>query len=486
MARTTLARLASGLARMGALLALSTFGPACGEDGSSDAASGGAQPSGGSGGVPGGGLGGTGGGATGGAAGFGGAGTGGTALAGGAGGAAADGSGGIVSGSGGAETGGVPGSGGSGVGGASGGSSGVDTTGGVGGAQPTGGSGGSGGTAGTGEAGAGGATPGGGTGPTGGGAGAGGSGTGGAWGGSGGGSATGGSAGAGGTAGTGGSSPSDILAPESGALLGIFYGDESIQATGVKVGRVPPLHLTYYAFEDDWTRGPTRDDLDAGRIPFVNWELFGATLDDIVAGVYDDMLEDRAAAAAVLGERFFLDFGAEMNGEWSPWGGAQNGESADRYVAAYQHVHDAMVAGGATNLVWAWCPNVTDEPREAWNAAMNYYPGDSYVDWTCVDGYNWGAIYGDWQTFHEVFENIYPILAAVGKPIMIGEMASTEEGGDKAAWIDGMVPALRDSFPMIKGLIWFDIDKETDWRISSSSGSEQAFARMAADPYMNP
>lgn len=103
-----------------------------------------------------------------------------------------------------------------------------------------------------------------------------------------------------------------------------------------------------------------------------------------------------------------------------------------------------------------------------------------------MDGYNWGDMEGDWQTFFEVFQGIYPELAATNKPIVIGEMASAEAGGDKAAWIADIVPTLRDQFPMIKGLLWFDIDKETDWHISSSPASEAAFEAMANDPYFNP
>ena len=69
---------------------------------------------------------------------------------------------------------------------------------------------------------------------------------------------------------------------------------------------------------------------------------------------------------------------------------------------------------------------------------------------------------------------------------MIGEMASAEVGGDKAAWIAGMVPTLKADFPLIKGLVWFDVNKETDWRISSSPESEAEFVKMASDPYTNP
>jgi beta-mannanase len=82
---------------------------------------------------------------------------------------------------------------------------------------------------------------------------------------------------------------------------------------------------------------------------------------------------------------------------------------------------------------------------------MDYYPGDAYVDWTGVDGYNWGTRNGGWQTFKHVFRNIYPLLAAKNKPILIGEMASAEAGGDKAKWIDDIIPTLRTEYPLVKG-----------------------------------
>jgi hypothetical protein len=65
-------------------------------------------------------------------------------------------------------------------------------------------------------------------------------------------------------------------------------------------------------------------------------------------------------------------------------------------------------------------------------------------------------------------------------------MASTEDGGSKGPWIDAIIPTLKSNFPMIRGLVWFDVNKETDWRIASSPASSEAFIRMASDPYMNP
>ena len=68
---------------------------------------------------------------------------------------------------------------------------------------------------------------------------------------------------------------------------------------------------------------------------------------------------------------------------------------------------------------------------------------------------------------------------------MIGEMSSAQLGGDKGKWIHDILPTLRASFPLIKCLVWFDINKEADWRISSSPEAEAAFIRMARDPYFN-
>jgi len=273
---------------------------------------------------------------------------------------------------------------------------------------------------------------------------------------------------------------SRILEPASGAWLGLYYGAGSVAQTSAKLGRSPRIHLTYYSWADDWTGNTTKADLAAGRIPLVNWEPSKVDFSKIADGSLDATIVARADGAKALGKKFFLDFAAEMNGDeaWS-------GNNAPLYIAAYRHIHDIFVARGATNAVWAWCPNVTDIHGGNRNT-MDYYPGDAYVDWTGVDGYNWGTRNGGWQSFEHVFKNIYPILAAKKKPILIGEMSSSPAGGDKAKWIDEVVPTLRSRFPLIKGVVWFDINKEEDWRISSSPESEAAFIRMMNDPYFNP
>ena len=112
------------------------------------------------------------------------------------------------------------------------------------------------------------------------------------------------------------------------------------------------------------------------------------------------------------------------------------------------------------------------------NSIQKYFPGDEAVDWIGIDGYNWGTSGGTflWQDFEEIFGDAYDsIVSMSSRPIMIAETASSEEGGDKSAWIKSAAKALKIRFPAVKKLIWFDLKKECDWRISSSVKSAEAF-----------
>ena len=65
---------------------------------------------------------------------------------------------------------------------------------------------------------------------------------------------------------------------------------------------------------------------------------------------------------------------------------------------------------------------------------------------------------------------------------MIGEVASAEQGGSKAAWItDALGTELPKNFPQVKAVLWFNwnvLEKGTrwPWEIESSAASQQAFA----------
>jgi hypothetical protein len=268
------------------------------------------------------------------------------------------------------------------------------------------------------------------------------------------------------------------LVPATGVYLGAYYGDGSVESSNEAIGRTPQLHLTYFGWDDPWTTDATLEaDRDRGQISVVNWEPFGADFADIVSGRFDAMLTLRAREAAALTEPVFVDFAAEMNEE-EGWGG----HDPELYVAAYRHIHDIFAGSDGGNVVWVWAPNNVDSDGAP--PVLDYYPGDEYVDWTGIDGYNWGTSDPgfEWQSFEEVFRDAYDHLRALGKPILIGETASAEEGGIKSEWIRAIVPTLETEFTDIRGVIWFDVDKERDWRIRSSDESAEALRRIASDP----
>jgi hypothetical protein len=65
---------------------------------------------------------------------------------------------------------------------------------------------------------------------------------------------------------------------------------------------------------------------------------------------------------------------------------------------------------------------------------------------------------------------------------MIAETAASEYGGDKAAWITTGFARLQKDLPQVRAVIWFDENKETDWRINSSPRSLSAFRAVATSP----
>jgi hypothetical protein len=272
-----------------------------------------------------------------------------------------------------------------------------------------------------------------------------------------------------------------------GAFVGVGAGGENdFLAEEALIGRPFVFDNRFYSYED-WINDRTKWAINQKKIPLVTWEPH-EPLDELISGKHDPMIHMRAQGAKALAAPIYLRWGHEMNGNWYPWSGAQNGNGAGpaKYIAAWRHVHDLFVKDGATNVVWIWCPLVDDVPNEPWNHWKNYYPGDDVVDWVGLDAYNWGTSSSccRWESFSDLITTLYTDYAGK-KPLIIPEISSAEVGGNKAAWIDDLHHSLPTKFPAIKALVWFDINKETDWRIASSPPALAAFKAMALDPYFN-
>ena len=233
-----------------------------------------------------------------------------------------------------------------------------------------------------------------------------------------------------------------------------------------------------------------------GAIPMINWNSWSADaggssqqadfrLTKIINGDYDAYIRQWAKDAKAWGKPFFLRFNHEMNGDWFPWSEQTNGNQPGQYVQMWRHVHDIFRKEGVTNATWVWSVNTVYSASSSNLASL--YPGDAYVDWVAIDGYNWGTNPSrpdKWKTFSQVFTETYNILGQVapGKPVMLSEFSSTEYGGSKPDWItDALTVQIPNHFPRIKAVVWFNWNcfegsGSMDWVIETSSSAQNAFA----------
>ncbi len=244
-----------------------------------------------------------------------------------------------------------------------------------------------------------------------------------------------------------------------------------------QVGRSPAIVMWFQSWSEPLfysDQVPNVDGRDA--VPMITWDPVidghGVPLADIAAGDHDDYLIEAAHLAASVKKPFLLRLAHEMNLPSSPFGPGADGNTPQSFVAAWHHVVDLFRRAGATNVRWVWSPN-TDCGGDC--PFQNLYPGDAWVDWVALDGYNTGRV--GWKSLGQVFGPSYrKLIDLTGKPVMIAETSSTEVGGDKAAWIrQGLLQQVPADLPRVRAVVWFDQRTDGDWRVDSSPSALSAF-----------
>lgn len=251
-----------------------------------------------------------------------------------------------------------------------------------------------------------------------------------------------------------------------------------------QLGRAGRIVSVYYAWTDPLpAEYPQVPD---GSTLMLSWR--GTRAEEILDGSADARIAANARALAAYGRPVYLRFAWEMNGSWFDWCGVHSPSGADGFIRAWRRVHDIFGAAGASNVAWVWCVNWNDNPAEPANVAARYYPGDAYVDWIGVDGFNDSG-----QNPERLFGAFYRAYAG-RKPLMIGETAVTRPDngpsveGAEATWIASLAAWIK-GHPDIRALVWFDTDvtAETggtiDWRIDAFSGELAAYRALVRDPY---
>lgn len=247
-----------------------------------------------------------------------------------------------------------------------------------------------------------------------------------------------------------------------------------------------------------------------GALPMISWEPHGFTTVDIAEGTKEYWLRDRAKvtlgsyvesftkglceASKRTKQPVLLRTLHEMNGFWYTWGQTWKDDdgsmpnSVDNYKRAWIRIHQAVKSHCEDGVLLVWATNHHSLGEGA--SFTGTYPGDQFVDFAAIDGYNWGghADWG-WQSFDSIFRKPYcEVSKASSRPILIAELSSTEEGGDKAAWIRETFAAFASGkYARIRGFVWFNDDKfeveikgAMDWPLDSSQASKDAFRQSVA------
>ncbi|MBV9358074.1 MAG: beta-mannanase [Chloroflexi bacterium] len=219
-----------------------------------------------------------------------------------------------------------------------------------------------------------------------------------------------------------------------------------------------------------------------GSTPEITWEPWDASqglytpqpryrLSNIIDGRFDPYIWRWARALAAWRHPVLLRFAQEMDGNWFPWDDYANGNHAGQFVQAWRHVHRIFNLAGATEVKWVWSP--------AFARSDAQFPGAGYVDVVATTCQNGGRplFARGWKSFAQGCGQTVDRLHALepGLPIQLAETATSEHGGSKAQWIREMWGYLA-AHPYVTSMIWFDLVKETNWRIDSSPSAERAFS----------
>ena len=229
-----------------------------------------------------------------------------------------------------------------------------------------------------------------------------------------------------------------VIASVSGVNSGCYFGIfregsprslKLVKELEAKTG-MPFSQIMWY---QDWST-PFPADLcekvaKKGAVPHIVWEPWLWTdkekikLDNINSGEWDNFIRTYAKDVKKWGKLVFIRTAHEFNIEGYPWCVVNNGKNPKKYVDAFRRIHDIFKSEGAVNAKFVWCPMRESWPQEKWNDMNLAYPGDQYVDWIGIDGYNWGTTqpWSQWQSFKELFRDVarslwrkYPT-----KPIML-------------------------------------------------------------------
>ncbi|MGV8977102.1 MAG: glycoside hydrolase family 26 protein [Cellulomonas sp.] len=315
----------------------------------------------------------------------------------------------------------------------------------------------------------------------------------------------------------------DLLNPTS-RYFGMYtaqapFSFATFDDSATKLGHAPNLVGYFSGWDKPFRADAVSRSWDRGMLPMLTWESRPSdapndvvdepdyTLPMILAGTHDDYLRQYARDVASLGLPLAIRLDHEMNGIWYPWaertssGASINGNSPGQYAAMWKHVHDIFEAEGANQyVIWVWSPNIINNlpaTLQSQGTLAGLYPGDDYVDWVGLSGYDRPPYKADNNaTFDYTFgRSLAQLRQLTPKKILISEVGASEIGGHKPAWVTSFFTAFHQPANSdLLGFAWFNMAVSTysagalitnDWRVDSRHNTLEAFVAGLNDPVNN-
>jgi hypothetical protein len=238
--------------------------------------------------------------------------------------------------------------------------------------------------------------------------------------------------------------PETTPAPIS-AQWGAFTGTQSLPEFERRIGYPVDIRATFIGENDTFQCNP-------GKQTLVYWEN-RSSLNSIINGDLDTKLRALADKSDSCPGTIIAPF-HEMNGNWTPWGGAHN--SKETIIEAFRHVASILKPHARI----AWVVNNVSIPNEPSNSHFTYWPGADYVDIVGVDGFN----YSGQTQFSEMFpDELLATLKAPGLPVVI---ASLGLEGDQSTLFKTFFAGFKDSG--LNAFVYFNYADGGSWPISDS------------------
>ncbi|MGA8116853.1 MAG: glycosyl hydrolase [Actinocatenispora sp.] len=276
------------------------------------------------------------------------------------------------------------------------------------------------------------------------------------------------------------------LAPH-GVYFGISspqapWSENEINGIATAAGTRPSMLEYFVNWTEDFRPEAVVASYQQNTVPVITWEPWSGlqdgtsqpayALDRISAGGYDGYITRFAKAMRAMHWPVALRFGHEMNGDWYPWSEKKSGNDKGDYVRAWRHVHDIFTSVGADNVIWVWSPNII---RPAPSVSLkDLYPGDKYVDWVGMVGYEAKEESTAAQTFEPTLQRLREFTS---KRVLITETGAGP-GEHQAGWTSDLFRWLSHRGDVV-GFIWFEYNKEStgtnDWRFTAVPDTLHAF-----------